>query len=186
MAPLASLKRTKIRLTPGENATIPRPITKMPKVGVSPASIAVKTLVSGGARHTLVAGLVWQTITVIGRFASPVSAETLMAPLTPTLTVATANAFAPSAPGMSMIPSRLGVATSPTMSGTGNTEADSSSVLTPGVFGAALALAQKKLNDTSVGAKEAIGVSAMTKVCAAPSGMLAGVLGVPVSVLVAG
>src|SRR5580700_7891875 len=48
------------------------------------------------------------------------------------------------------------------------------------------ALAQVKANATSVGAKAAVGVSAITKLCACPAGMLAGVLAVPVRALVVG
>src|SRR6516162_6152919 len=72
------------------------------------------------------------------------------------------------------------------MSGTGALDPDSSSVLSPEVVGAGAALAQAKLNPTSVGANAAVGVKAMTKLCAAPCGISTAVLAVPVTWLVAG
>jgi len=54
----ASLKRTKIRLVAGLNATVPLPLTKTAKVGVSDALIWVVTLPAGGVRHAPVLELV--------------------------------------------------------------------------------------------------------------------------------
>lgn len=59
-------------------------------------------------------------------------------------------------------------------------------VLIPVSVATGLALAQEKVKTMSVGANAAVGVRAMTKLCAAPWAMSAGVLGVPVSVLVFG
>jgi hypothetical protein len=47
-------------------------------------------------------------------------------------------------------------------------------------------LAQVKVNATLVGANAAVGVNAITKLCACPAEMLTGVFGVPVTALVLG
>ena len=49
--PLPSLKRAKIRLVAGLNATFPEPATKNPNVGVALVLIAVVTVVLGGAKQ---------------------------------------------------------------------------------------------------------------------------------------
>src|SRR3984885_15524727 len=72
------------------------------------------------------------------------------------------------------------------MSGTGVAEADKFSLSIPKISGAGLALAQPKVNWTVVGVNGALGVNAITKLCACPAGMLTGVFGVPVSALVVG
>jgi hypothetical protein len=59
-------------------------------------------------------------------------------------------------------------------------------VLSPVLLRAAFAPAQSKPSATSVGTTGALGVSAMTKLCAAPAGIETGVFGEPVSPLVAG
>jgi len=73
------------------------------------------------------------------------------------------------------------------MSGTGVVEPERFKVLTPVTEAAGLgALAQVKVNAISVGAKVAVGVRAITKLCACPAAMLTGVLAVPISALVVG
>jgi hypothetical protein len=72
------------------------------------------------------------------------------------------------------------------MSGTGPAEAESRKVSRPETTGAAVALAQKKFNGTSVGGIAAVGVKATTNVCAALGGMSTGVFTVPVRALVPG
>jgi hypothetical protein len=57
VTPFASLKRTNTRLLAGSKGTVLAPVTKIPKVGVSPALICVVTLPAGDPRHTPVAGL---------------------------------------------------------------------------------------------------------------------------------
>src|SRR5262245_39418671 len=105
-----------------------------------------------------------------------------MFPAAPTLTVATANAPTPFAPGIFTIPgSGGGVATKVTMSGTGVIDAESKSVFSPVLIGAGSLFAQSKLNCTSVGGKGAVGVIAKTKLCAAPAAILAAVFGDPLT-----
>jgi hypothetical protein len=65
-------------------------------------------------------------------------------------------------------------------------EADRLSVLIPTIVPTWNTLAQVKAKVTLVGAKAAVGVSAMTKLCACPAAILTGVLAVPVSALVVG
>ena len=60
-------------------------------------------------------------------------------------------------------------------------EAEKRKVLRPEIIGAGSVLAQSKLNCTSVGAIGAVGVSAKTKLWAAPAGMSTGVFGNPVT-----
>src|SRR5436309_9580567 len=72
------------------------------------------------------------------------------------------------------------------MSGTGVADPESSSVSSPGICAAALALAQAKFRATSVGGNGAVGVSAKTKLCEPPEAMSTGVLGLPVTVFVFG
>src|SRR5262245_45533661 len=117
----------------------------------------------------------------MGRVADPVSAVTVIAPLAPTFTVATANTPAPFGPGMFTMPSPLGVATRATISGVGVVDADRRRVLSPDNTDAGLALLQLKLNATSVGGKDALGLIEITKVWKPPGAMLTGVFGVPVS-----
>jgi hypothetical protein len=122
----------------------------------------------------------------IGRFAPPVSAETVIGPLAPTFTVATAKTPVPFDPGMFTMPSPLGVATRATISGVGVVDADSRRVLSPDTTDAELALAQLKLKATSVGGMRALGLMEITNVWKLPGAMLMGVFGVPVSWFVAG
>src|SRR5262245_4777679 len=97
-----------------------------------------------------------------GSVAFPVSADTVMLPLAPTFTVATAKAPVPLEPGMLTIPSLVAVAPKATMSGTGVADAERSRLFSPTVIGAGLELAQLKLSHTSVGANGAVGVKAST------------------------
>src|SRR5512146_1171001 len=98
-----------------------------------------------------------------GNDAAPVSAEAVIVPPAPTFTVATQKAPVPLVPGMLAIPSLVSVATNATISGTGEPEAESKSVLSPVLIGAGLVFAQTKLNCTSVGAIGAEGVIASIK-----------------------
>src|SRR5215469_8722311 len=121
-----------------------------------------------------------------GSVTTPVSAETVIVPPAPRFTVATAKTPVPVVPGILTIPSLFRVALWATISDTDPVEAESSRVLMPETTGAAVALAQKKFNGTSVGGIAAVGVKATTNVCAAWAGMSTGVFTVPVRALVAG
>src|SRR5690242_14173303 len=125
-----------MRLAPGSEAMLPVPTTKMANVGVVLAAIETVTVAAGGDRHAPVDGLVWQIVSVTGNVTGPVSADTVIVPVAPTLTVATANAAAPFALGSASEPSPEAVAPSATMSGAAVADAVSSSVLTPDSDGA--------------------------------------------------
>ena len=58
VTPLESLNRTWIRLAPGSKTTIPLPLAKTAKVGVSPEPICVVTLALGSSKQTPVTGFV--------------------------------------------------------------------------------------------------------------------------------
>ena len=105
--------------------------------------------------------------------------------LAPTLTVATAKAFDPLVPVMCRIPSFIAVAAA-TMSGTGVDEADSNKVLSPVLLSAASTLAQSKPNATVVGTEGAWRREGDHEALRAPAAIDTGVLGEPVSALVAG
>ena len=131
-------------------------------------------------------GSVWHSARFSGSVTDPVFAVAVIAPAAPTLTVATANAAAPPG-GRCRIPSFNVVAPSATISGTGLAEDDNSSVFNPVWLGAGKTLLQAKLNGNSFGMNTAVGVSAITKVCAPLlPGMSTGVFAVPVSALVRG
>lgn len=146
--------------------------------------ICVVTLGPMAEMHCPVAGLVSHKKTLSGKEALPVSADAVMVPFTPTFTVATAKAPVPFVPGIFTMPSLVAVAAKATISGTGVADAENKSVFKPTLTGAGLVFAQAKLNCTSVGAIGAVGVSAITKLCAAPVPTLIGVLGVPITWLV--
>src|SRR5580704_1129901 len=98
----------------------------------------------------------------------PVLATTVICAVLPIFTAATEKTPIPDRPGgKSTYPGSL-LDASATISGTGVVEPDISSVLTPEITGAGDALAQAKLNATSVGAKAAVGVRAMRKLWLAP------------------
>jgi hypothetical protein len=107
-------------------------VGKIPNVGVAPALIVSVTLPAGAPRHTPVAGFVWHTEMATGSETLPVSAAAVILPVTPTLTVATANTPTPVDGEMFTIPLLSGVAASATMSGIGVGDADNGTVLTPG------------------------------------------------------
>ena len=146
----------------GSNGTAPVPVTKIENVGVAPAVIEVVTLAAGADRHAPVTGLLSQIDSARGKIAVPVSADAVIESWLPTLTVATAKAFAPELPGKSTMPSPVGVAARATISGTGVLEADSNSVFKPTVTGAGFVLKQSKVSCTSVESKAAVGVKANT------------------------
>lgn len=123
---------------------------------------------------------------ITGKSRSPVSALTLMVPLAPTLTVATEKTPVFDIFGCATTPSPVGVAARATISGTGVSEAESSSVFKPIVFVAGSVLLQSKMSCTSVGAKAVVGVSAKTKLCDLPAAMSTAVSAVPVMALVMG
>jgi len=106
--------------------------------------------------------------------------------LAPTFTVATAKALEPDVPVMCRMPSFDAVAANATMSGTGVAEAYNSNVLRPVVLGAALTPVHAKPSTTLVGTNAVFDVNAITKLCAPPAAIDAGVFGEPVSALVAG
>jgi hypothetical protein len=122
-------------------------------------------------------------VTLTGRPAAPVSAETVIGAPVPTLTVATANAPVVAKFTMPVLPA---VAASATMSGPGAAEAERRRVFRPEVIGAGAVFVHAKVSWTSVGAKGLVGVKAKTKLWAAPAATSTGVLAVPVSALVAG
>src|SRR5689334_5679161 len=101
-------------------------------------------------------------VSVTGNVAAPVSAEAVIWPSTPTLTVATANTPVPVLPGTLTMPSLLMVAASATISGTGEVEADSSSVFSPITVPGASALAQFALISALVGSNGPVGVTENT------------------------
>src|SRR5215510_15120824 len=121
-----------------------------------------------------------------GSVAFPVSADTVISPLAPRFTVATAKAPVPLVPATSTMTSLVNVAVRATMSGIGVVEAENSKVFNPELIGAGRVLAQSKLNRTSVGAIGALGVKAKTKLCAEPAGISTGAFGEPVTAFVGG
>src|SRR5262245_2255371 len=125
-----------------------------------------------------------ETTMLAGNTRAPVFAETVIRPPAPTFTVATEHTPIPKSPRMFTMPSPLSVAMSATMSGTGVSDADRSSVLTPISATTGGALDPSNLNVTSVGGNAALGVIAITKVWLPPMGMSTGVLGEPVGTLV--
>src|SRR5262245_35435395 len=149
-----------MRFVAGRNGIGPVAFTKTAKVGVAFVLICVCTVGVGSSRHRPLWGSVWQSESVTGRLAVPVSAETVMKPGAPRLTDATAKA-----PTLARrtIPSLDAVATSATMSGAGVAEARRKNVLTPEVMGAGAVFVQAKLSWTSVRAKGDVGVNAKTK-----------------------
>ena len=158
----------------------------MPNVGVASAVIVELTLFAGGNIQAPVPGFVSQMDKAIGNVASPVSAVTVISPLAPTFTVATAKALEPKAPGSLIIPSPAGVVASATMSGTGVFDADSNSVFRPVVTEAGSVLEQSKVSCTSVGLNVVVGVKANKYVCRPPTAISTDVFGVPTSALVSG
>jgi hypothetical protein len=140
------------------------PIMKIPNVGVALALICVVTLALGEAAQAPVVGLVSHTDRLSGTFAPPVSAVIVIAPLLPTLDVATAKTPTREFGSRVATPSCVIVAASAIMSGTGVVDADSKSVLMPVITVAGGVLAHAKLSCTSVGTNAAVGVKANTKV----------------------
>src|SRR5437868_6718740 len=112
--------------------------------------------------HWPVPGFVWQIAMISGRLAGPVFADTVIFPVIPTFAVATANAAEPSTPGISMIPSAVGVADRATMSGTWLTDADNSNVSSPVTTSAGKVFRQSKASWTSVGPNPLVGVNENT------------------------
>ena len=162
MTPPLSLNRTNTRLLAGSNGTLPEPCTKIVKVGVALALIVVLTVGPIAEVHCPDDGLVWQSVLVTGSEAAPVSADAVIDPVAPTLTVATAKAPAPFVPGILRMPSPDAVAPRATISGTGEVEADSNRVFRPTTFGAALLLLQLAVIETSVAENGPVGVIAKT------------------------
>ena len=145
-----SRNRTNTRLVAGSSGMNPLPVTKTEKVEVCPPLICVSTLGPIGDVHWPVCGFVWQRLIVTGGLLAPVSAETVMRPLAPTLLDATENAPVPVRLGIFTIPSWLGVAARAITSGVGVAEAERSSVLTPIIGLTGLVFVPPKLNITSL------------------------------------
>ena len=164
----------------------PAPPTKIENVGVAFDPMVVTTLGCTGEMQAAVRGSVSHIETLRGKLASPVSTEAVTRPATPTFAVATEKAPVPVAPGILMIPSPESVAAIAIMSGTGVSDADSNRVLTPATVGAAAVLVQLNCSSTTVGAKAAVGVKAIIKLWNASGAIVAGVFGVPITVLVSG
>ena len=78
------------------------------------------------------------------------------------VTAAVRDTPVPDGPGIVTMPSFSRVPASATMSGTGVSEADRRSVLSPVWTGAGTVFAQRKLNCTSVGGNDPVGVIAKT------------------------
>src|SRR5262245_32641731 len=120
-----------------------------------------------------------------GRLALPVSADATIWPPAPGFVVATPKKPVLAVPGTWTMPSFFTVAASATTSVTEPSDADARSVFRPEKIGAGNTPAQPKLSCTSVGANAALGVRAIRNVCSPPwPGIVAGVLGDPVSALV--
>src|SRR5262245_18344277 len=109
-----------------------------------------------------------------------------MEPLTPRFTVATEKTPVPPGPGMLATPVWVRGAARATMYGTPVADPDSKMVVSPEATGAGTVLAQVNVSSTSEGAKALVGVNSVPIVCCPPPGMLTGVLGAPVTWLVAG
>ena len=139
--PPASLNSTLIRLVAGSNGTVPVPVTNTEYVGVAPPATELVTLLVGTDRQAPVVGLVSQTDITSGKVTG-VLADAVIVAVLPTFTVATEKAFEPLVPDKLTMPSPVGVAASATISGTGEAEADSSSVFKPTVVGAGLLFVQ--------------------------------------------
>src|SRR5580658_1664210 len=128
-------------------------------------------------------------LSVTGSVAVPVSTETVISSVTPTLMLASAKAAAPPT-GTSMMPLFVGVATSAMMSAMGVLEKTRSTVSTPVMMLAALstpALRQSKSSGMAGALNGAVPWNETTKLWM-PSlpAIVTGVLAVPVSALVAG
>src|ERR1700722_10972764 len=87
--PSASLNRTKTRDTAGAKGMAPLACRKTAKVGVAPAASVRTPEPAGLARQAPVLGFDWQIVACSGRVAAPVSAETMICAVTPTLALAT-------------------------------------------------------------------------------------------------
>src|SRR5262249_18244227 len=159
VTPPASAKRTKTRLFAGSKAIELVAVTKIANVGVALAPMSVLRLPLTGVAQLPVAGTVRQMPIATGRFASPVSAPTPIAPAAPAFVVATAKAPVSPVPPMLRMPSREGVVATATMSGVAATEALSSNVFTPVMVGAGGAFAQRKSSATLVLGMGAEGVT---------------------------
>ena len=175
-----SVKTAKMRLFAGSKGTLPCPWTKNEKVGVSPGPIPTVTVDVGALRQEPLP-VVWHTATLIGRL--PLSVLTWMFPAAPTLNVATAKAAAPLFLGMSTISEGLTVAASAMTSGPGPAVDTIRRVLTLVIGVTGNRLAPTMLKRTSVGAKGALGVKAMTKFWMPPGGISTGLSGAPVKKL---
>src|ERR1051325_123627 len=113
-----------MRLFAGSKGIGPVARAKTPKVGAPFARLLAVTLGDGVAMQ-LPNCLVAHRVRLIRSVSSPVFAMAVIVVLSPTLTVATAKAFAAALPGMCSMPSFDIVAANATMSGTGLVEADS-------------------------------------------------------------
>ena len=109
-----------------------------------------------------------------------------MAPAAPTFTVATAKTPDPVSPGIVTIPSLLIVALTATISGIGNVEADSSSVLTPTITGAGSVFVQSNWSRATSSKIAELGINAIKNVYPAPDSMSTAVFGVPMGSFVIG
>jgi hypothetical protein len=120
-----------MRFVAGSNGMVLFVVMKMPNVGVALALICVVTLRPGGAKQAAVVGVVSHTTRLSGKFTPPVSTVAVIAPLLPTLAVATEKTPAPVLGSTVAIPSWVMVTANATTSGTGIAEADRSRVLSP-------------------------------------------------------
>ena len=129
----------------GAKGIEPPACRKTEKVGVLPAAILAATELAGVPRHPPVAGSVWHSVAVTGKAAPPVSAETISAPVVPTLALASAKAPVPPS-GIAAMPLLVAVAVSATTSGTAVVDIERSTVSTPRTTGAGAMPPQAKLS----------------------------------------
>ena len=169
----------------GSNGRAKKLETKTAKVGVALLVILSGKLGAGGARHAPVCGLVSQTSRAPSRAAGP-RAVSVRSAVAPTLTLAIEKNPKPFSCGTSVTPLSDGVRAMVTMSATGCSLEDSSSVFRPLNDGAASVLLQVKLKAMSVAPKALPGVTPIRKDCDSPGGMSTGSLGSPVKELSTG
>ena len=91
----------------------------------------VVTVLLGGAKQAPVTVLVWHRVMLRDRLTVPVSALTVVVPVAPTFTLATAKKPVPVVPGICTMPSFVVVAPKATMSGIGVADAESNNELSP-------------------------------------------------------
>ena len=128
----------------------------------------------GGCTQVPIVALNSQTKRLTGNEVAPVSADSLISPAAPRFRLAIKKAPVGVLSGIERMPP--GAEVRATRSGTGVSEAESKRVLKPMIIGADVVLAQSKMNDTSTGAKGAVGTNVMLNFWEAPAEIFTGVL----------